>query len=532
MCVFFECRKIFITFANMNRKAVNIVVGVAAVVIVAAIYGCSRQRPQQMTVAESIYATMPDSALALLNTVDRNDLSGENLARYCLYYYMSQDKSGLDVDNDSLIRTAYDYYSRHADDSLYARCHYYMGKYYLLSDSTKQCEDCLLLALNTAEKQKDYFTAYLSAEKLSRSIAVSDHQAAINYARKACNLYQLCDKNLDNEIYLLLNFGLSFLHEQEADSCFKYLNYAEELLPQVKDSFTVTAIYQGIAAAYDEIGEYEKGLHYAELMKKSAPSMYNSQKYMLSLSYVNTNNIEKAKPIFFELLQQNDNEMNYNIYNILLNDAITNNHKEQAISYAKSMRESLMNMYQHVIETKAQYFQDNIKKEVEKEAIKYKEKIKVIFILGISCFIIIITICIFLLMYHNKREKHRLEIKHREEQISMMRHYIQEKINLMSELQKDNKIKTAFCDSDWENLASYLNATDNNFVNRLRTKYPKTTDEIAHFCMLLKINLSNEDIARMYNITPKSVKQRCYLYKTNFDLSSSDVSLRNFIAKF
>ena len=56
-------------------------------------------------------------------------------AYYALTYYLAQNKSGLDVANDSLIRVAYNYYAKLPEDSLYARCMYYMGVYYSLSDS-------------------------------------------------------------------------------------------------------------------------------------------------------------------------------------------------------------------------------------------------------------------------------------------------------------------------------------------------------------------------------------------------------------
>ena len=54
----------------------------------------------------------------------------------------AQGKSGLDVDNDSLLRTAYTYYSAKPNDSLYAKCQYYMGKYYMLNDSSEKALPC------------------------------------------------------------------------------------------------------------------------------------------------------------------------------------------------------------------------------------------------------------------------------------------------------------------------------------------------------------------------------------------------------
>lgn len=67
-----------------------------------------------MDEAEGIVSASPDSALALLSAIDKYGLSKEERARYGLLFTMAQDKSGLDVDMDTLIRSSYIYYTRYA----------------------------------------------------------------------------------------------------------------------------------------------------------------------------------------------------------------------------------------------------------------------------------------------------------------------------------------------------------------------------------------------------------------------------------
>lgn len=97
---------------------------------------CKETHNRAIDLAYHLTSTAPDSALSVLNGVNQKKLSKAEMARYALVYTIAQDKSGLDVDNDSLLRTAYTYYNNREDDSLYAKCEYYMGKYYLLNDST------------------------------------------------------------------------------------------------------------------------------------------------------------------------------------------------------------------------------------------------------------------------------------------------------------------------------------------------------------------------------------------------------------
>ena len=133
--------------------------------------------------AEMLMQEQPDSALRVLQTIDRHSLHGEPLARYALIYSIAQDKSGLDVTNDSLLRIAHEYYSQHPDDSLYARSQYYMGLYYTLVDSTKQAEDCLRTAIRYAEERKEYYTQYLALCRLSREIRYSNATLGLKYIR-------------------------------------------------------------------------------------------------------------------------------------------------------------------------------------------------------------------------------------------------------------------------------------------------------------------------------------------------------------
>ena len=114
---------------------------------------CHRGERQTLRSALQMAYADPDSALAMLHTIDRRSLPPAEKAYYALTYYLAQDKSGLDVANDSLIRIAYNYYAKHPKDSLYARCMYYMGVYYSLSDSLERANYCLDEAAQEAKVQ-------------------------------------------------------------------------------------------------------------------------------------------------------------------------------------------------------------------------------------------------------------------------------------------------------------------------------------------------------------------------------------------
>ena len=91
----------------MNNKGLIILL----VLVVFLVTGCKETHNKAIDIAYQLTATAPDSALSVLDGVNQAKLSKAEMARYALVYTIAQDKSGLDVDNDSLLRTAYTYFN-------------------------------------------------------------------------------------------------------------------------------------------------------------------------------------------------------------------------------------------------------------------------------------------------------------------------------------------------------------------------------------------------------------------------------------
>lgn len=136
--------------------------------LVSLLGSCRQSHKEELDLAYVLAKSNPDSALVYLKHINQDKLSEEEMAKYALVYYMAQDKSGLGVDNDSLIRIAYDWYEKNQEDSLYALCLNYMGKYFMLNDSVEQAKVCLEKSYNLANKAGDTYLVSLSLDKLVR----------------------------------------------------------------------------------------------------------------------------------------------------------------------------------------------------------------------------------------------------------------------------------------------------------------------------------------------------------------------------
>lgn len=98
---------------------------------------------------ESYIMERPDSALAVLDSMDRSLLTTDQLrAHHALLHAMALDKNYIDVSDDSIARVAVDYYTRKGPDKYEARALYYLGVAYYYQRSY----DKAILEFTKAEK--------------------------------------------------------------------------------------------------------------------------------------------------------------------------------------------------------------------------------------------------------------------------------------------------------------------------------------------------------------------------------------------
>ena len=84
--------------------------------LAAIVCGCANRRvAHTLDVAEAVMELHPDSALALLQSVDRSRLSGRTQARHALLLSQAYDKNTIDIASDSIIGPAYTYFRRSVD---------------------------------------------------------------------------------------------------------------------------------------------------------------------------------------------------------------------------------------------------------------------------------------------------------------------------------------------------------------------------------------------------------------------------------
>ena len=163
--------------------------------------------------AEGYLPAQADSAEACLNRIPHSErLSGATGAWYGLLRTTVDNRQGRGVNNDSLIRSSYEYYrdasnmGQTSNQELlrhYAQSCYYMGLYYSSCDSTKECEDLYHQAIKSSEKCEDWHTCYLAYTQLSIVTNWSNPQYATQQAKRALDTYYKINDDVNNEVLIL-----------------------------------------------------------------------------------------------------------------------------------------------------------------------------------------------------------------------------------------------------------------------------------------------------------------------------------------
>lgn len=92
----------------------------------------------------------------------------------------------------------------------------------------------------------------------------------------------------------------------------------------------------------------------------------------------------------------------------------------------------------------------------------------------------------------------------------------------LSELEIKELLKcTQFCDKDWDRIRQYINDTQNLFVWKLINKYPALSREDINIVLLMRLNISNTEIASFYNIQLSSLATRRYRLMKKMGLRSN-----------
>lgn len=525
-------------------------------VMLSVLVSCYQSHKRELDLAYTLAESKPDSALAFLNHINQGKLSDEDMAKYALTYYMAQDKSGLDVDNDSLIRIAYDWYGDHQADSLYASSLYYMGKCFLLNDSMEQAKACLEKSYSISDSLHNLSLKCLALDKL---IEVEEQLApykALKYAKALVKMYEsMPNVSIYNKVAAHLRLGENFFYVDSLQQALEVEKKAYRLAICANDNELLSSVKQNLASTFEKMGEKDSCLFYARQAYDLNGNDRFSCQLMLASAYISVDSIKQAFTILNEATPKTA-EDRHSIFYMQSKAAVKAQDYKTAKTFSDSACSCLQEMYRTASKAKISYYSSFLKKESERAKIQGKAEVQR-WVFGLTVLLGLILISFVLYAYWSYRklslariaheqeifsqkqqmmEKlHQEELSHRDVQLSVIRNYLQKKIEVIERLDSivPNESKhIVLSDNDWTELEVFLDSVEDLFVSRLKKEHPNLSNADVRLMMLLRLKLSQKTLASIYCVSEKAIKQKLFLYKDKVGIKNEHFSLRNYIENF
>lgn len=424
-------------------------------VMLSVLVSCYQSHKRELDIAYTLAESKPDSALAFLNRINQAKLSDEDMAKYALTYYMAQDKSGLDVDNDSLIRIAYDWYVDHQDDSLYASSLYYMGKCFLLNDSMEQAKACLEKSYSISDSLHNLSLKCLALDKLIEVEEQLAPDTALKYAKDLVKMYEsMPNVSIYNKVAAHLRLGENFFYVDSLKQALNEEKKAYSLAMSVDDNNLLSYVRQNLASTFEEMGEKDSCLLYARQAYDLNGNDRFSCQLMLASAYISADSIKQAFAILNEATPKTA-EDRYSIFYMQSKAAVKAQDYKMAKTFSDSACCYLQEMYRTASKAKISYYTSFLKKESERARIQGKAEMQrwVFGLIVLLCLIIILFVLYAYWSYRklslariaheleifNQKQQmmeklHQEELSHRDVQLSVMRNYLLKKIEIVEKL--------------------------------------------------------------------------------------------------
>ena len=402
---------------GMNRHIYRLV---AAVLAAITIVSCNDARKSEtfrlLEDVDSYIEARPDSALAVLEGIDKSELTSKELeAKYALLLSQALDKNYIDLQSDSIIAPAVNYYKYHGTDDERFRTLYYAGRVYQNAGDIEAAMEKFVEAERYISSQIDKsVVARLYKAKMVAYRDVFDHQSALEQAKTAAEYY-LAAKDSTRYLNAVNDIAVSYSLLEDKESEDKYL----AILSSNMHLLTPMQIskYYGIQLNNSLQGPVENIQNTLKDYLAATPDESMINWICVADAYIALSDYQSAlKSLDSHILYGGQKDLTYYWTAAMLYEKL--GRYKEALSLYKEYLYTSDHATLAAVESDTKFIEERHKKEIELlDAEHSKERITLISIIAILCAVIIIYLIRKQLQIRTA-EKKQLEIeKKRYEQL-------------------------------------------------------------------------------------------------------------------
>ena len=400
----------------MNRHIYRLVAAVLAAITIVSCNGARKSETYRLLEdVDSYIEARPDSALAVLEGIDKSELTSKELeAKYALLLSQALDKNYIDLQSDSIIAPAVRYYENHGTPDERLKMYYYSGR-------IKQNSGDYEGAMERFVKGESYGDECTDKALLGRLYAAKQYvyQETINYPSAIPNAQLAADAFLEAEDvhnYLLKINDLAILYQLTHDEakhaeCMNIIKENWDILTDKHKSHYYTILlnpYSNAENPDELISEYLSEVKDSSLIIWSG----------LPNVYLRLNQPESVLQVLEYSLKYNQDEKDAAYYFAQASAYEQLGESDEALAAYKKYVEITDANDLEILKADTKFIEERHKKEIELlDAEHSKERIMFISIIAILCAVIIIYLIRKQLQIRTA-EKKQLEIeKKRYEQL-------------------------------------------------------------------------------------------------------------------
>lgn len=525
-----------------------LLVSVGSIFMSVSLSSCSSPsvKNQLLLCADSLMETYPDSALSILESITYpQKMPRADRALYALLLTQARHKNYIALEDDSLIKTAVDYYGDKKKSLRAAKAHYYWGAIYSEKGYASFAVEEYLTAIRLMPVRNEFLAmiydnlAECYEEDRLYNVAIENYRAA----------YQIL-KGKDEQTYPMRGIARVFLLQNEKDSALYYYQQALDCALADQDSSLIGALYHDLAMVYSEKKDYiqaDKFVSKAILLQGQDAINTCLSKAQIML---NLNKLDSASYFFSKNMDELD----------IYGKAVCYDGMYQIAKRKGEWKTATENMDAYkILYDSMQIMTDNEelnrlmdKHQLEEHKRLLSEHTRTLIFSLITAFSSLMIICVFCFMWNDrKRKKHYIALQHeltqkrvdtmllKEEELSESnKEHIDKKRSELTEQQIQlciSVLKTTDC---YDQLEALERATpkqllvmrslrkeirsdiSNAFVDvmmNLKERYPALTGDDVFFCVLSLLCCSKTVVMELMDVTSDALKTRKNRIKNKMD---------------
>lgn len=501
--------------------------------------------------ADSLMETCPDSALSILESITcPQKMPRADRALYALLLTQARHKNYIALEDDSLIKTAVDYYGDKKKSLRAAKAHYYWGATYREMGYTSFAVEEYLTAIRLMPV-RDEFLAMIY-DNLAECYEKDElFDIAIGAYRQA---YQIL-RGGSQQIYPLRGIARMCLLQNKKDSALVYYQQALDCALVEQDSSLIGALYHDLAMAYSEKKDYIQADKYVSkaimIQGQDAVNVCLSKAQIM----LNLNKLDSASYFYSKNVDQLD----------IYGKAVYYDGMYQIAKKRGEWKTATENIDAYkILYDSIQFITDNEelnrlmdKHQLEEHKRLLSEHTKMLIFSLITAFFLLMIICIFCFMWNDRKRKKRF--------IALQRELTQKRVDTMllkeEEASESNKedlykkrselteqqiqlcisvLKTTDCYDQLEalekatpkqllamrslrrDIRSTIYSAFVDVMMNLKERYPALTGDDLFYCVLSLLCCSKTVMMELMDATSDALKTRKNRIKNKMDTQIFD----------